>query len=1225
MKKKVILMGFLLCILGTMNSKSYAAICDTMGHNYVWAAGSSATCTASGYNSYNCTRCGSSRTSTIAPLGHNWGRTTTTVVPTCTSTGTEVTYCTRCSASKSSTLSAMGHAWDAFIVESYPTCTRAGSKIRTCQRCFSNDRQYISAYGHSFGSYSSNDTSHWQDCGRNCGATQNSGSHVDTDDDGYCNTCGHVMFLPPTKPTIKVTDTAGNVLTSTWTNKDMYVYVDGSSLTAGKGGVAYQYQMNNASYQEYTNAVSYTSLKTDTTFYARAYNTGMTNKISEVASRVLPKIERDNPTFSISVDSNEYEKSHTATLRFADTGGSNLLATDYVVSYTWTNSSSTPASYDKTMTVSVAESAETTATITKEDGTGIYYLHVKLNKKIKDNATNECATTILSIPFYMDNTAPTVSLKTIDSNPTGLNKNATYSMDLIVFEEHSGLVTSEFTADDIVVKVNGVESTATKTLTYTSVEGNKYEYNLKIKNVTETGLITLEIKNESITDYATNKCASSSYELTKKNGDNFIGPFADNVIPVVSMMGEATLVDVEEDKNLSGVLDKKYVNKHYTIEIPIRIIDIGGQDFVNMLDASDFVIKAGETQISPTTQTVTLKSSTITSDSQTNLSIYQKDYILTLKGLLTDGYSEITSIAGGVEDFAKNTNVEAKFAPYVTESGNVVRIFVDNTPPQPTIKSATVPEYVDGTATIKVQMYIKEFGAGIREDQFDVSDLIFQINGKVVENVTRTLTPNAGNNHGTALGKDNSINYTYELTISGIKESGSLRIQVLSNKIIDKANNGNEAVTLEVNTQIDNKGPNLGPITTNADKNGEVFEEMIEVKITDCTDPSGIGKYEWQRSEDGTNFETIYVENSALSDSSIEEVVDTEKKYYYRVIVSDTLGNSTISDVVEVVFRNTLNGKPTLSLSKEQISSTVINIKGIIKSKSSIVEISIDGNKLPKSAYENNEKINNYEITTTFEWPVTQNGVYEVEVKDEKGNIVKGTINVNEFDFTSAIITPTKKDATLLTPAQIIFTSNEPVRIVDDDAYPGITFDTDDFGTKIIATVSPDVDFTEAKTFDFENKGLTKVEVKVDPPLITKFAYLRFAKVSPENLNMTVLEMNALTQNMRSAKMITTTGQVKSYYGFKNENVETKIATGTDIATAENLGNATETYIITETGELKKLEKDENINTSGNTNYTTGNISGMYKRTTGLLTDYSETLLNDTTIKHSKFRLTIVP
>jgi hypothetical protein len=210
-----------------------------------------------------------------------------------------------------------------------------------------------------------------------------------------------------------------------------------------------------------------------------------------------------------------------------------------------------------------------------------------------------------------------------------------------------------------------------------------------------------------------------------------------------------------------------------------------------------------------------------------------------------------------------------------------------------------------------------------------------------------------------------------------------------------------------------------------------------------------------------------------------------------------------------------------------------------------------------------------------------------------------------------------------LTPAQIIFNANEPVRIINPNVHPGITYDTTDFSTKIIAIVSPDVDFDESKIFDFENKGLTEVSVEVLPPLLTRFTYLRFAGPVSTNFNMNILQIGALVENLSDTKVMTSTGTIKSYYGLKNANVQ--IATESDINVAQKLGAAVEAYVMNDKGELVKLEKILDSTVSSNSNYSTGNVSGAYKKTSGLLDNYSDTLLNDETIKYARFRIVLIP
>ena len=1259
-------------------AKSRSSPADALGHSYAGATKYDyidETCVYEGSYKQDCVRCGHTKTTSIPPLGHDYGW-VTTITGTCVTKSREEFICSQCnevSNTKSNGLNSANHEgpeevnqylsyatcyskgkkeylckacskisrteeygpvshwYDSYETTTAATCTTNGVKTSYCEYgCGTKSTKTITKLGHDWSDWKYDTVNHWKECKRdNCSATDSMGAHVDSEPNGYCDTCSAPLYLPPTPaPTITVKDTAGNLVNTTWTNKNLVVYVSGSEIVSGTlGAVGYKYNKNNAAYSVYpSSGVSHTTLNTDTIFYAKAYNTGMETQESAVTTKVLPKIERTKPTFTLKVDNNNWAKSHTATITFADEGGSGLKADTYTITYIWTDSPTAPSSYGSNIkSVTVTDGATShVETLTKNDGTGLYYLHIKIDKKLTDRATNVCDTMELSIPFYMDNTAPVITHKPVETTPVALNSNATYTMTMLVTDKHAGIDTGVFTSSDITVKVNGKVSTASKQLTYKSVSSGVYEYTLKLTNITETGPISLEIPANAVPDIAGNNSVATTFNLTTKSGVNFVGPYADNVDPVIIMTGPVTSVKVDTGKNLSGVIDERYINKYYTIQVPFKILDVGGQDFTNVFESEDISnVSAGNITLNPSKKIVTLDKATTTADSQTNLTIYQKDYTVTLYGLLEDGYINLTVAASSLTDLAGNVNVQGKFAPYTNQTGSDVNIYIDNTLPQPTVRTALTAQVANGATTINVDMFLKELGAGIRADQFEEADMKYRIDGALTSNLTATLNPDPGNDYNSVLGSSVPTNYTYELILSNIRESGMLRIQVTENQIIDKANNGNTSVTMDVNIEIDNVGPKLGVLVTNADANGEVYGEPIQVSIIGCSDTSGIAKYEWQRSLDGVNFETIYTENSAAPDSTVEDPQTTENTYYYRVIVTDVLGNSSTSEVVSVDYRHGLNTKPIITLTKEQKSSELVDIHGVIKSKAPIVKIVINGSEYPRSKWENNVTTNNYEITTTFDYPVTRNGIYTVEVTDEKGNKATATINIIDFDFSESIINYTKQDVTPLTPAQIIFTANEPVRIINPNAHPGITYDTTDFSTKIIAIVSPDVDFDESKIFDFENKGLTEVSVEVLPPLITRFTYLRFAGPVSTNFDMNILQISALVEKLSDTKMITSTGTIKSYYGLKNANAQ--IATESDINVAQRLGSAVEAYVMNDKGELVKLEKTLDSTVSSNANYSTGNVSGVYKKTSGLLDNYSDTLLNDTTIKYARFRIVLIP
>ena len=97
MKNKILLAVIMLFFVGIccIPMKSYAAICDSIGHNYVGR-----TCTSPG----TCTRCNA----TQAAKGHSYGGYSVTSWETCTSDGYEVAYCS-CGASTGRSRGALGH------------------------------------------------------------------------------------------------------------------------------------------------------------------------------------------------------------------------------------------------------------------------------------------------------------------------------------------------------------------------------------------------------------------------------------------------------------------------------------------------------------------------------------------------------------------------------------------------------------------------------------------------------------------------------------------------------------------------------------------------------------------------------------------------------------------------------------------------------------------------------------------------------------------------------------------------------------------------------------------------------------------------------------------------------------------------------------------------------------------------------------------------------------
>ena len=59
--------------------------------------------------------------------------------------------------------------------------------------------------------------------------------------------------------------------------------------------------------------------------------------------------------------------------------------------------------------------------------------------------------------------------------------------------------------------------------------------------------------------------------------------------------------------------------KHYTVKIPLRILDVGGQDFIDILETKDLVVKAGTNELTPLIKTLTFEGESIVEDSMEQL------------------------------------------------------------------------------------------------------------------------------------------------------------------------------------------------------------------------------------------------------------------------------------------------------------------------------------------------------------------------------------------------------------------------------------------------------------------------------------------------------------------------------------------------------------------------------------------------------------------------------
>jgi len=121
-----------------------------LGHAEVIDAAVDATCTAAGLTEGNhCDRCGivlSAQTVT-EPLGHDLGQWSTVTEASCTKTGLQIRECSRCDYEEEQTLPAAGHSYTSFVTA--PTCTDRGYTAHICDTCgYEKHDTFVPALGH---------------------------------------------------------------------------------------------------------------------------------------------------------------------------------------------------------------------------------------------------------------------------------------------------------------------------------------------------------------------------------------------------------------------------------------------------------------------------------------------------------------------------------------------------------------------------------------------------------------------------------------------------------------------------------------------------------------------------------------------------------------------------------------------------------------------------------------------------------------------------------------------------------------------------------------------------------------------------------------------------------------------------------------------------------------------------------------------------------------------
>ena len=123
---------------------------DPVGHSYSdWKVRTAAGCETDGVEYRTCSGCGTEETKNIKATGHSY--TDVVTAPTCTEEGYTTHTCANCNNSYTdSYVAATGHSFGDWEETKAPTCTETGEKHRVCATCSAEEKDAVAATGHSY-------------------------------------------------------------------------------------------------------------------------------------------------------------------------------------------------------------------------------------------------------------------------------------------------------------------------------------------------------------------------------------------------------------------------------------------------------------------------------------------------------------------------------------------------------------------------------------------------------------------------------------------------------------------------------------------------------------------------------------------------------------------------------------------------------------------------------------------------------------------------------------------------------------------------------------------------------------------------------------------------------------------------------------------------------------------------------------------------------------------
>ena len=203
-------------------------------------------------------------------------------------------------------------------------------------------------------------------------------------------------------------------------------------------------------------------------------------------------VDEEKPTLTLINSSNENwtNKDVTITLNGADSGSE-------IKEYQWKENG-----------------AWTTRAVSITNGVGSITYTVDRNLEIEfrviDNAGN--ISDVKKTYVRRDTVAPKIELNGTASS-SEINNSNSVTIPIKITETASGMNSTEFTASDISVLINGTSvNPSTKTLTYNSVSNGVYSYTLTLSGITLNGKVILEIASGAVKDVATNSSVKTTLD-----------------------------------------------------------------------------------------------------------------------------------------------------------------------------------------------------------------------------------------------------------------------------------------------------------------------------------------------------------------------------------------------------------------------------------------------------------------------------------------------------------------------------------------------------------------------------------------------------------------------------------------------------------------------------------------------------------------------------------------